>query len=148
MRIANPWSLDLLKSQELLWLEGLLLEFDHLQGWILDSTSHGCRWVLSLLLWLDGPRKRRGMPVHLHAYFAGEVHGQCRSFWISLPCRGLRCDRAQSLHVTDFALPAYLIDDELWITIRFEIFNTNLIGDLHLDQDIIVFYYIVGTHLS
>jgi len=41
--IANPCVRGLLKSQEPLWLEGLLLEFYCLQGWICNSTSHDCR---------------------------------------------------------------------------------------------------------
>jgi len=50
--------------------------------------------------------------------------------------------------VSDFVLPVNLINDELRITVRLEIFNTNLIGDLHLDQKSIVFRYVIGTRLS
>jgi len=50
--------------------------------------------------------------------------------------------------MSEFVLPANLIDDEIRITVRFEIFNPNLIGDLHPDQESVVFRYIVGTRLS
>ena len=47
--------------------------------------------------------------------------------------------------MSNFVLPVNLINDELRVTLCFEIFNANLIGDLHPDQESIVFYYIVGT---
>jgi len=48
----------------------------------------------------------------------------------------------------DFVLSANLVDDELLITVCFEIFNANLIGDLHPDQESIIFCYNVETWLS
>ena len=45
----------------------------------------------------------------------------------------------------DFELPVNMINDELWITVRFKIFDANLIGYLHPDQESIVFRYIVRT---
>jgi len=81
--ISNSWVLDLLKSRELLYLEGLLLEFCYLQGWISNSTSHDCGRVFSLLLRLEELTKRQGMLVHLHVYDVTDVHGWYRSFWTS-----------------------------------------------------------------
>ena len=44
--------------------------------------------------------------------------------------------------------PANLVNDEFRVTVCLEIFNANLIGDLHSDQEGIVFSYIVGAWLS
>ena len=48
-----------------------MLESDHFQGRVLDSTSHGYRRVISLPLRLEELRKQQEMPMHLHAHFAG-----------------------------------------------------------------------------
>ena len=48
----------------------------------------------------------------------------------------------------DFVLSANLVNDEFRVTVCFEIFNANLIGDLHSNQEGIVFRYIVGAGLS
>ena len=50
--------------------------------------------------------------------------------------------------MSELVLSANLVDDELLVTVCFEIFYTNLIGDTHSDQEIVVFRYIVGTQLS
>jgi len=47
--------------------------------------------------------------------------------------------------ISDLVLPANSINDELRVTVCFEIFNANLISDLHPNQESIVFRYIVGT---
>ena len=48
----------------------------------------------------------------------------------------------------DFVLPANLVNDEFGVAVCFETFNANLIGDLHPDQEGIIFRYIIGTWLS
>ena len=48
-----------------------------------NITNHDCKQALSSWLRLEGPTKQRGTSMHLHAHFAGVVHGQCRSFWTS-----------------------------------------------------------------
>ena len=50
--------------------------------------------------------------------------------------------------MSDFVLPANLADDELRVTIRLEIFNADLIGELHPNQKGIVLRYIIGTRLG
>ena len=50
--------------------------------------------------------------------------------------------------MSDFLLPANLADDEFRVTIYLEIFNANLIGELHSNQKGIVLRYIVGIRLS
>ena len=50
--------------------------------------------------------------------------------------------------MSDFVLPANLVNDELIVTVCFEIFNANLIGDLYSNQVGIIFRYIVGTWLG
>jgi len=47
--------------------------------------------------------------------------------------------------MSDFVLPANLVNDEFRVAICFEIFNANFIGDLHSDQESIVFRCIIGT---
>ena len=49
------------------------------------------------------------------------------------------------IFMSDFILPTNLVNDELRVIICFKIFNANLIGDLHLDQESIVFRYIIRT---
>ena len=48
----------------------------------------------------------------------------------------------------DFVPPANLVNDEFRVTICLEIFNANLIGDLHSNQEGIVFRYIIGAGLG
>ena len=50
--------------------------------------------------------------------------------------------------MSDFVLPANLVDDKFRVTICLEIFNANLIGDLHSNQKGIVLRYIVGAGLG
>jgi len=50
--------------------------------------------------------------------------------------------------MSDFILPANLVNDELLITVCFEIFGSNLFNKLHPDLESIVFRDIVGTRLS
>ena len=50
--------------------------------------------------------------------------------------------------MSDFVLPANLANDEFGVTVRLEIFNANLIGELHPNKEGIVLRYIVGTRLS
>jgi len=50
--------------------------------------------------------------------------------------------------MSDFVLPANLVNDKFRVTVCLKIFNVNLIGDMHPDQESIVFRYIVGTWLS
>ena len=49
--------------------------------------------------------------------------------------------------MSDFVLPVNLVNDEFRVTVCFEIFNANLIGNLHSNQEGIVFRYIVGAWL-
>jgi len=48
----------------------------------------------------------------------------------------------------DFVLPANLVNDEFRVTICLEILNTNFTGDLHSNQEGIVFRYVVGAGLG
>ena len=82
-----------------LWLEGLTLKSNYFQGRTSDNISRGCRRVLSPWLQLEEPMKRRETPIHLHVHSVGVVHGWCKSFWTSLRCWWLHCDRASRLHV-------------------------------------------------
>jgi len=50
--------------------------------------------------------------------------------------------------MSDFVFPANLVNDEFRVTVCFEIFNANLIGDLHPNQEGIVFRYIVRIGLG
>ena len=50
--------------------------------------------------------------------------------------------------MSDFVLSANLVNDEFRVTICLEIFNANLIGDLHSNQEGIVFRYVVGVGLG
>ena len=50
--------------------------------------------------------------------------------------------------MSDLVLPANLTDDELRVTVCLEIFNANLIGELHPNQEGIILRYIVGTRLG
>jgi len=50
--------------------------------------------------------------------------------------------------MSDFILPVNLVNDEFRVTVCSKIFNANLIGDLHSNQESIVFCYIVGAWLG
>ena len=50
--------------------------------------------------------------------------------------------------MSDFILLANLINDEFWITVCLEIFDSILFSKLHPNQESIVFRNIVGTRLS
>jgi len=50
--------------------------------------------------------------------------------------------------MSDFILPANLVDDELRITICIEIFDSNLFSKLHPDQESVVFRNVIGTRLG
>ena len=50
--------------------------------------------------------------------------------------------------MSDLVLPTNLVNDEFRVTVCFEIFNANLIVDLHSNQEGIVFRYIVGAGLG
>ena len=45
----------------------------------------------------------------------------------------------------DFVLSANLVNDEFRVTVYFEIFNPNFIGDLYSDQESIAFRFIIRT---
>ena len=51
------------------------------------------------------------------------------------------------IFMSEFALPANLVDDEFWITICLEIFDSNLFNKLHPDQKSVVLWDIYGTRL-
>ena len=50
--------------------------------------------------------------------------------------------------MSDFILPANLVNDEFRVTVCLEIFSANLIGDLHSNQEGIVFRYVVRAGLG
>ena len=50
--------------------------------------------------------------------------------------------------MSDCVLSAKLVDDEFWITICFEMLDTNLFCKLRSDQQSIVFHHIIGARLS
>ena len=50
--------------------------------------------------------------------------------------------------MSDFVLPANLANNEFGVTVCLEIFNVNLIGELHPNQESVVLRYIVGARLS
>ena len=50
--------------------------------------------------------------------------------------------------MSDFVLPANLVDDEFGVTICLEVFNANLIRELHPYQKGVVLRYIVGARLG
>ena len=52
------------------------------------------------------------------------------------------------MFMSDFVLLVNLVDDDFLITVCFEIFDSNLFSELHLDQGGVVFQEIVGTRLS
>ena len=47
--------------------------------------------------------------------------------------------------MSDFVLPANLANNEFRVTVCLEIFNANLISDLHSNQEGIVLRYVVGV---
>jgi len=50
--------------------------------------------------------------------------------------------------MSDFVLPANLVNDEFRITVRVEMLDTNLFCKLHSDRQSIVYRNVIGTWLS